>query len=179
MAKDDKKKDKKNDKESKEAKSGGVNKILLMIIGLLLGIIVAGGAAFFFMFSAPSDEEIAKEIEKDQEAQQEVVQPSEEDIGVVVELKPFIVNLEDPKARHFLKATIALEVKDDDAKAAVEKYKIKIRNDILLLLSSKTLEDVITIEGKVRLKDEIMSRISRIIGAGRLKNVYFTQFVVQ
>ncbi len=178
MAKDDKKKKKEDEKEEKKAKGGGVNKLLLMIIGLLLGVIIAGAAAFFFMFSAPSDEEIAKQIEKD-ETPQEVVKPAEEEIGVIVELKPFIVNLEDPKARHFLKATIALEVKDDEAKGEVEKFLPKIRNDILLLLSSKTLEDVITIEGKVRLKDEIMSRISRIIGTGKLKNVYFSQFVVQ
>ncbi len=176
MAKDEK--NKKDKKEEKKSKGGGINKILLMIIGLLLGVIIAGAAAFFFMFSAPSDEEIAKEIEKDA-MPQEVVKAGSEEIGVIVELKPFIVNLEDPKARHFLKATISLEVKDDSAKSDVEKYLPKIRNDILLLLSSKTLEDVITIEGKVRLKDEIMSRISRIIGAGKLKNVYFSQFVVQ
>ncbi len=168
--------DKKDAKEKKEKKGG--SKLLIIIIALLVLIIIGGAGAFFLLFSAPSDEDVAKEIQKD-ESPQEIVAPSTEEIGVVVDLKPFLVNLADPKARHFLKATISLEVKDDEAKGLVEKLLPKIRNDILLLLSSKTLEDVISIEGKVRLKDEIMSRVSRIIGPGRLKDVYFSQFVVQ
>ncbi len=181
MAKDEKKTKKKDESKDKSQKSGGgVNKLLVIIIALLVLIIIGGAGAFFLLFQAPSDEEIAKELEKEKEPPQEVVAPTDEEkIGVIVELKPFIVNLEDPKARHFLKATISLEVKDDAAKDQVEKFKPKIRNDILLLLSSKTLDDVITIEGKVRLKDEIMSRVGRILGPGKLKNVYFSQFVVQ
>ncbi len=175
MAKEGKKE--KSETGKKTEKKGG-SKLLIIIIALLLLIIVGGAGAFFFLYSAPSDEEVAKEIKKD-ETPQEIVAPSPESIGVIVELKPFLVNLADPQARHFLKATISLEVKDDEAKGLVDKFLPKIRNDILLLLSSKTLEDVVTIEGKVRLKDEIMSRVSRIIGPGRLKDVYFSQFVVQ
>ncbi len=175
MAKEEKK-GKAEAKETKEKKGG--SKLLIIIIALLVLIIIGGAGAFFLLFSAPSDEEIAKEIKQD-ETPQEIVAPSTEDIGVIVDLKPFLVNLADPKARHFLKATLSLEVKDEEAKGLVEKFLPKIRNDILLLLSSKTLEDVITIEGKVRLKDEIMSRVSRIIGPGQLKDVYFSQFVVQ
>jgi len=172
------KKDKGNSGEqpAEKAKKGG-SKLLLLIIIFLLLVIAGGAGAFFFLYSAPSDEEIAKEIEKDQAP---VVSPENEpQMGITVELKPFIVNLADPKASHFLKATITLEVKDDKAKDLVEKLLPKIRNDILLLLSSQTLEDVISIEGKVRLRDEITARVSRIIGRGRLKNVYFSQFVVQ
>ncbi|NPA95818.1 MAG: flagellar basal body protein FliL [Thermodesulfobacteria bacterium] len=177
MAKEEKKE--KAEAEAKEAKEKkGGSKLLIIIIALLVLIIIGGAGAFFLLFSAPSDEEIAKEIKQD-ESPQEIVAPTPESIGVVVDLKPFLVNLADPKARHFLKATLSLEVKDDEAKGLVEQFLPKIRNDILLLLSSKTLEDVITIEGKVRLKDEIMSRVSRIIGPGQLKDVYFSQFVVQ
>ncbi len=171
-----KEKDTSNDKAQEKGKKGG-SKLLLIIIILLLLVIAGGAGAFFFLYSAPSDEEIAKEIQKDETPQ--VTSQAEPQIGITVELKPFIVNLADPKASHFLKATITLEVKDDKAKDLSEKMLPKIRNDILLLLSSQTLEDVISIEGKVRLRDEIMARVSRIIGRGRLKNVYFSQFVVQ
>ncbi len=170
-------KEEKKEVKGKKEKKGG-SKFLIIIIALLILVIIGGAGAFYFLYSAPSDEEVAKEIKKD-ETPQEIVAPSPDSIGVVVDLKPFLVNLADPNARHFLKATISLSVKDDEAKSLVEKFLPKIRNDVLLLLSSKTLEDVITIEGKVRLKDEIMSRVSRIIGPGRLKDVYFSQFVVQ
>ncbi len=170
------KKEKTEDKAQEKGKKGG-SKLLLIIIILLVLIIAGGAAGFFLLYSAPSDEEVAKEIQKDEAPV--VATNSEPQIGVTVELKPFIVNLADPKASHFLKATITLEVKDDKAKDLTDKMLPKIRNDILLLLSSQTLEDVISIEGKVRLRDEIMARVSRIIGQGRLLNVYFSQFVVQ
>ncbi len=170
------KKEKSDDKAQESGKKGS-SKLLLIIIVLLVLIIAGGAGAFFLLYSAPSDEEIAKEIQKDETPA--VTTSDEPQIGITVELKPFIVNLADPKASHFLKATITLEVKDDKAKDLTDKMLPKIRNDILLLLSSQTLEDVISIEGKVRLRDEIMARVSRIIGRGRLKNVYFSQFVVQ
>ena len=170
------KKEKSGDQPQENGKKGK-SKLLLMIIILLVLIIAGGAAAFFFLYSAPSDEEIAKEIQKDETPAASA--SSEPQIGITVELKPFIVNLADPKASHFLKATITLEVKNDKAKDLTDKMLPKIRNDILLLLSSQTLEDVISIEGKVRLRDEILARVSRIIGRGRLKNVYFSQFVVQ
>ncbi len=171
-----KKKDPASDNSKETGKKGG-SKLLLIIIVLLLLVIAGGAGAFFLLYSAPSDEEIAKEIQKDETPK--VSSSEEPQIGITIELKPFIVNLADPKASHFLKATITLEVKDDKTKDLTEKMLPKIRNDILLLLSSQTLEDVISIEGKVRLRDEIIARVSRIIGRGRLKNVYFSQFVVQ
>lgn len=155
----------------------GKSKLFLILIILPVLIIAGGVAAFFFLYSAPSDEEIAKEIQKDNRPAASVSR--EPQIGITIELKPFIVNLADPKASHFLKATITLEVKNDRAKDLTEKMLPRLRNDILLLLSSQTLEDVISIEGKVRLRDEIMARVNRIIGRGQLKNVYFSQFVVQ
>ncbi len=173
------KKDDKKQQENPVADTGkGKSKLLFIIIGLLVMIIIGMAAAFFLLMPAPSDEQIAKEIEKDQ-APQEVTYSSDTEVGVMVELQPFVVNLADPKAKHFLKASITIELQDDKAKEEAEKLMPRIRNDILMLLSSQTLEDVISIEGKVRLKDEITARLNRIIGQGKLKNVYFSQFVVQ
>ncbi len=161
---------------------GGAKKkpiLLFVLIGVII-LLAAGGGAFFFLSSSPSDEEIAQEIEK--EAQKEPPKPDTsvtQDIGVIKELSPFVVNLADPQARHFLKASISLELKDDESAELVDKLKPRIRNDILMLFSSQTMEDIISQEGKVRLRDEIIARVSHILGPGRLKNVYFTQFVVQ
>jgi len=97
----------------------------------------------------------------------------------MIELTPFIVNLADPKARRYLKTTITLELRNDAAKERAEQLLPRIRNDIILLLSSHTMEDIITMEGKIRLRDEMIARINRILGENRLKNIYFSQFVVQ
>ncbi len=173
--------DEKKKSEDVELEEGARKKPVLLFI--IIGVIVlaaAGGGAYFFLSSSPSEEELAKEIEK--EAQKEPRKPDtswSQDIGVVKELPPFVVNLADPQARHFLKASISLELKDDESAELVDKLMPRIRNDILMLFSSQTMEDIISQEGKVRLRDEIIARVSHILGPGRLKNVYFTQFVVQ
>ncbi len=153
--------------------------LLFIIIGVVV-LLAAGGGAFFFLYSAPSDEQVAEEIA--QEEGQKETAPKKKDaheIGVTIPLNPFVVNLADPKARHFLKVTIVLEVDSDATKEEVDHLMPVIRNDILMLLSSQTLEDVISLEGKIRLRDGISARVNRIIGGDKLLNVYFDTFVVQ
>ncbi len=154
--------------------------LLFIIIGVVMLAVGAGGA--FFFLSSPSDDEAAIEAELEKEAEEGPKKPDTsmpDDIGVVKELPPFVVNLADPQARHFLKASISLELKDEESAELVDKLMPRIRNDVLMLFSSQTMEDIISQEGKVRLRDEIIARISHILGPGHLKNVYFTQFVVQ
>ena len=149
--------------------------ILLYIIIAVVLLLAAGAGAFFFLYSAPSDEELAESISGEIDLQKKEKAP----VGIMIPLNSFVVNLSDPRARRFLKAIITLEVVDKETVDEVDTKLPKIRNDIIMLLSNQTLEDVITMEGKVRLRDEITIRVGRIIGEKRLKNVYFTQFVVQ
>ncbi len=173
MAKDEK------EKEQSQAEEGGKKKkplLLFIIIGVVV-LLAAAGGAYFFLFSEPSDEKIAEEIAKEGSAN--VGEETSQKVGVMMELTPFIVNLADPKARRYLKTTITLELRNDAAKERAEQLLPRIRNDIILLLSSHTMEDIITMEGKIRLRDEMIARINRILGENRLKNIYFSQFVVQ
>jgi flagellar FliL protein len=47
------------------------------------------------------------------------------------------------------------------------------------LLSSKTYSELATLHGKERLKSEIMIRLNSILKTGSVKNVFFTEFVMQ
>ncbi|NDY42716.1 flagellar basal body protein FliL [Dissulfurirhabdus thermomarina] len=150
---------------------------IFLILLVVLALAGAGAGAYFFFFSAPSDEELAKEIAQEKGA---LTQPrNTPKVGVLMPLEPFVVNLADPRARHFLKASITLELVDDSAKDDADRLLPRIRNDIIMLLTSQTMEDVITLEGKIRLRDQLIARVNRILGQGRVKNVYFAQFVVQ
>lgn len=153
--------------------------LLFIIIGVIV-LLAVGGGAFFLLTPSPGDEEMAREIEKEGATSSKMPDTAwSREIGIIKELPPFVVNLADPQARHFLKASISLELKDDQSVELVTKLMPRIRNDILMLFSSQTMEDIISQEGKVRLRDEIIARITHILGPNHLKNVYFTQFVVQ
>ncbi len=105
--------------------------------------------------------------------------PEEEDDDTLLyELDPFIVNLFDEHGIRYLKVRLDIEV-EDYTEQQLEKKVPKIRDSLIVLLSSKKYEEIGSLEGKARLREEILYRLNRILGEGRAKEVYFTDFVVQ
>ncbi|MBI5328547.1 MAG: flagellar basal body-associated FliL family protein [Deltaproteobacteria bacterium] len=173
------------------------NKLLLIIIGVLVLIILVGGG--FFVFSKmgggkdkAADAETTAEEKSGHEADKKSEKKSEkkdtnakkEDKsgqGGKVELMaldPFIVNLQDSTGTRYLKVTINLDLET----AAMEEAKAKtaqIKDAIIILLSSKGYADVGSIQGKYQLRDEIVARVNQTLTKGKLKSVYFTEFVIQ
>jgi len=94
-----------------------------------------------------------------------------------VSLPPFVVNLADPNARRYLKVVLEVEVTSNPE--LLEDNKAKIRDALLMLLSSKTSQDLSTLEGKILLRKEIVDRLNQAIGQPKVSRVYFTDFVIQ
>lgn len=94
-------------------------------------------------------------------------------------LEPFVVNLADPMGRRYLKANMDVEVTDGDVAAELNAAMPKIKDALLLLLSSKSFADISSMDKKIELKNEIVDRLNLIIGKAKVRNVYFTEFVVQ
>jgi flagellar FliL protein len=96
-------------------------------------------------------------------------------------LESFIVNLMDKTGlgKRYLKVKMMLEVGDEVGAMKVERCTPQLRDSILLLLSSQTCKEINTIEGKLELKQALMSRINQILGEGVVCGIYFTEFVVQ
>jgi len=116
--------------------------------------------------------------------------------GITYSLGERIVNLADPGAFRYLKAEIVIEVVVDGvdpAKLQGEELGLareelaselapldpEIQDVITLLLSSKSVADVATPEGKAALKAELLDALAAVVGEDRLLDVYFTQFVIQ
>lgn len=100
-------------------------------------------------------------------------------VGVMVPLEPFMVNLARTKGSRILKVTVTLELNNPGVQPEVEDNRQKIMDSILVLLSSKTFEDVYSIQGKFKLKDEITTRVNRFLAMGHVKEVYFSEFLIQ
>jgi flagellar FliL protein len=97
----------------------------------------------------------------------------------MVPLEPFMVNLARTKGSRILKVTVTLELNNPAVQPEVEDNRQKIMDSILVLLSSKTFEDVYSIQGKFKLKDEITTRVNRFLAMGHIKEVYFSEFLIQ
>lgn len=155
-----------------EGKKGG--KLKWIIIGVLLILLGVGGYFGYTMFFAAPDEDAATE---------EVTEGGEEQLenleGTLVPLPVFLVNLADPLGRRYLKLSLEVEVRDPEVQAALGKYEAKIKDTLLLLLSSKTYDGLSTMKAKMELKQEVADRLNQIIGKGSILRVYITEMVIQ
>jgi flagellar FliL protein len=55
----------------------------------------------------------------------------------------------------------------------------QVRDSILTLLSSKSNDDINTLEGKYQLRAEILTSVNQYLKTGKIKNIYFTDFIIQ
>lgn len=100
-------------------------------------------------------------------------------IGFLYTMDPIIVNLADHDVPRYLKIRIEIEGRTPKAEEEVDRRLPQIRDAIITILSSKTFKDIYDREGKVRLKKEIVQRANQLLGEDKIKEVYFTEFVMQ
>lgn len=101
------------------------------------------------------------------------------DFGQIFDLETFVVNLGDQGGKRYLKTKIALEFSEEAVGKEMTTRLPQLRDMILLLLSSKTLDQIQDIDGKIALRNELVSRINQTLQQGRIQNLYFTEFVIQ
>jgi len=105
----------------------------------------------------------------------------EEDValGVMFPMDSYLVNLAGSGGKRFLKVTVSLELSSPEVHFELKENIQKITDSVLVLLSSKTFEDVYSVQGKFKLKDEITVRVNRFLVLGHVKDAYFTEFIIQ
>jgi len=162
--------EKQQDQESK----GGKKKLLLIVVLFILTA-AGGGAAYKFLVL---DKKKAETKEKQAERIIEEIKATE-NVGVMFDLGTFVVNLADPDIERFLKVSIVLELKDQKVQAEAQKRLPEIKDAITTLLLTKKSSEIRTPEGIEFLKEEIAKRVNAILPLGGVKNVYFTEFIIQ
>ncbi len=156
--------------ENEKAKPKKKKLILIGIIGIVVLLLAGGGFVAYTKFFAPPKPAIDEAALK---------KAAEESIGEMFALEPFVVNLADPRGKRYLKVKITLELENTDAMTSAEKNIPKMRDMVIMMLTSLTFEEVMTPEGKIRVRDELFERFNLILRPNRIKNIFFTEFVVQ
>ena len=149
----------------------------LIIIAVVVIVLLGGGAVALRILAPgliPGWGEKPEEKPADTTAQ-----TADPGLGELYPMKSFIVNLVDPSGKRYLKVTLSLELSTPELKAELDSRLPQIQDAILVLLSSKTFSDISTPAGKAQLRTEIINRCNAYLKMGQIKNVYFSEFVVQ
>lgn len=180
-------------KEEKPVEGGDApkkSKKLLIIILALLVVVLGGGVGALLLLkkSEPVDEE---EVVVEKEKPKKKKKGEKEPPPVFVAMDPpFTVNLAPgPQGGgdQYLQVALSLQVEDAAAGESMKAYTPKLRNKIMLLLSSKTAAELLTTEGKAKLAGEIREEINMVLDPppkGKkaefpVIDVLFTSFIIQ
>ena len=155
--------------------------VLIIVIGAVVAVLLMGGDEEAADASTPQAKEKSVDVPKTKHIQNASVDNERplDEIGILYPLDTFTVNLKSDSGRRYLKTTISLELSGPDLSTELDTKKAVLRDRIIRILSSKTLEEVSSRKGKQKLSDQIMNTLNAMITKGQIKGIYFTEFVIQ
>ncbi len=160
------------------APSSGGKPILFIALAIFNMIVVAGVGAMIYLNKKKeaAEPKLDAVIQGEKEAQKkEADEP--EFIGKLIPLETFLVNLSGSRGQKLAKINMELEVNNDEVQKEIDKLKPKIRDIIIIILSSKAYAQVATTEGKDALREEIRDQVNLFLTKGKINRVYFTEFI--
>lgn len=152
-------------------------KVILMAVIAVVLLGSAGGVATHFLTKKPASSKDAKK-------------PAEKAAPpVFLALENFIVNLQVEGGDKYLQTGITLQVRNEEQLAYYKANMPQLRSRVLLLLSNKSSEELLTNEGKMKLEEELIKQIQQPYNNDeptpkeaeerRILGVYFTSFMIQ
>jgi flagellar FliL protein len=141
-------------------------KMMMIIVGAVVVLALVGGGAFFYI----SKQRAAAAAEDGGEEAAPKPAAAAHDAHKVppayLPLDNMVVNLADPGGERVAQVGITLEVTDAHASDTVKAYLPTIRSGILLLISKRTAETLLSTEGKEKLAKDILREASIPFGGG-------------
>ncbi|MBP9148160.1 MAG: flagellar basal body-associated FliL family protein [Rhodoferax sp.] len=142
--------------------------MLIIIVAAVLLLVLAGGGAFLYISkqraaAAAADEEGGDHATTEQAADSHGAAKTP---PVYLPMDNMVLNLADPGGERVAQVGITLEVRDAAAADSVKAYMPTIRSGVLMLLSQRTSEELLSAEGKQKLIEDILRETSVPFGGG-------------
>jgi flagellar protein FliL len=148
----------------------GKGKLLAMIVTAVVILAGLAGGAVWLLSGEPEEE----------------AGTTEQTAGPTVykEIQPaLVVNFQGPGRVRYMQVGVVISATDQRALDAVDRHMPVIRNNLIMLLSDKTYEDLNSREGKEQARLEVLDGIRQVLvertGDASIDSVYFTSFVMQ
>ncbi len=149
---------------------------LFLLILIPLMVISAVGGGFLAYSQYPMLVEIAETINGSGEEEEEE-EPIE--FGEFMELSNIIVNPADSEGRRLLMLSVGMETAESSILETVTAREMVVRDTIIKILGTRTVDELANIESRTALKDEIRLAVNGILTEGEINRMYFTQYVLQ
>lgn len=96
---------------------------------------------------------------------------------------PLVVSFQDQATMRFLQVTVEVMGRNEETIAAVKTHMPVIRNNLLMMLGGRNMQQLTDRDSKEKLRQEALVEVQRILkentGKPGVEDLYFTSFVVQ
>ena len=154
----------------------------LTLVSVIGNLAAAGGLGYFMQKIWERIYELEGEISKlhvPEEAEE--VNPIGKELapatlGLLYQLEGFLVNLASDQGPKFLQTQIELEYNQPQLEDELSRKKAAIRDAVIVLLSSRSYRELRDPGGMKKLRQDLLRGINSLLSAGKIRDLYFTQF---
>ena len=164
-----KEKEKKAAADDKKAGAGAVSMVMMFVMMLMVFIVGAGMVVGYYHFFGPASKNESNQPKKEKEV-----------ALTTFDLGDMVVNLSDLQQTRFLKTKITLgypQTKENEQ--LIDENKNKVIEEVLLTLRQKSYADVSPPSATNQLKTELIKAVNDRLKANVVKELYFTEYIVQ
>lgn len=158
-------------------KGGGKKKLILIAVAAL--VLIGGGVGAWLMLSGsakPSAEETAK-------AEAAQAEPQRQNALYVGMPRPFVFNVSGQERDRLVQIKVQLMVRGGASEALAKQHIPLIEGTLLRVFSAASAEQLMTFEGKEKLRSDALAETQRVLKELTKENVVeqvlFTGFVMQ
>ncbi len=168
--------DKKNEGADKKKKPDLKALMLFGFMGVNLALVSLGA---YLTYASTLGWHAPKITEEDLASKAEM-EKNELHVPLLYTMDKFTVNLSGEPARMIrLEVNLEMLSKDGFEEVMNPDVKTRARDKILQILNNKNYSEIESIQGKLFLKDQITSEINNLLYQGVVKEVFFSDFIVQ
>ncbi|MEA2100397.1 MAG: flagellar basal body-associated protein FliL [Campylobacterota bacterium] len=178
------------EEEGTQEKKKSSNMLMIIIIVVLILIILGGIVVALLMMGGDDEEVVATQQNAPQAQSRQATQPRVDanffnnskklsEIGILYPLDSFTINLKSDAGRRYLKTTISLELEGEELSLELDANAPVLRDRIIRILTSKTLEEISSKKGKQKVTLQIIDTLNAMLSDGKIQGIYFTEFVIQ
>jgi len=180
-------------KEQEEAPEKKKSNMLMIIIIVVLFLIIIIGGVVAFLLMGDDEETQTQQVSAPQAKEKSSSRPRRSssksvpmddsrllsEIGILYPMDTFTVNLKSDAGRRYLKVSLSLELEGEELSLELDAKTPVLRDRIIRILSSKTLEEISSKKGKSKVSSQVMDTLNSMISDGQVRGIYFTEFVIQ
>ncbi len=104
---------------------------------------------------------------------------AQDQVKSVLHLEPFVVNLADPEEKAYLRVGIDLGMTGEMPKESAVAATALVRDTLLGVLTTCNPQQLLSAEGKVQLRQQLLQALQQRDPGLGVEEVYFTEFLIQ